>query len=122
MSEIEVINNSEGVNGGENEVVNKKSRGRKPKVTPEQKKEYQKKYREQNKDKMKQYREEHKEQIANYESIKYNPKKLEASKKYNKKLQTLFTIIKELYYNNLLVINDCEKEEAVKEIFSNFKH
>jgi len=103
----EVINSNNEVI---NEVVNKKSRGRPSKMTPEQKKEYQKNYRQQNKDK-----------IANYESRKYNEHILENTKKNYKKYSEIINIIKFLYFNNLIDIKDLNKEEELKKLLENSK-
>ena len=101
----------------EKNVESKKSRGR-PKLTDEQKKErkevlkqYQKEYKLQNKDK-----------IANYESLKYDKNNnSERIKKHMKKYNTIINILKFLYFNNLIILGESEKESELKNLLEQCK-
>ena len=101
----------------EKNVESKKSRGR-PKLTDEQKKErkevlkqYQKEYKLQNKDK-----------IANYESLKYDKNNnSERIKKHMKKYNNIINILKFLYFNNLIILGESEKESELKNLLEQCK-
>ena len=103
-----------------NEVINKKTRGR-PKLTEEEKK----KRKEEEEEYKKTYREQNKDKIANYESRKYNESNSEIIKKRNsdyiKKYIQIVNVIKYLYFNGLLDINDTIKENELKILLENCK-
>ena len=104
-----------------NLIQNKKSRGR-PKLTEDEKqkrkeetklyqKEYQKEYKVQNKDK-----------IANYDCLKYDKNNnSERIKKHMKKYNNMINILKFLYFNNLIILGNSEKESELKNLLEQCK-
>ena len=100
-----------------NEVIIKKTRGR-PKLTDEQKKERKEKIKEYNKE----YRELNKDKIANYECLKYDKSGLERTKKNNKKYNEIIKVIKQLYFNNLIIINDNTLSEKLTNLLKDCKN
>lgn len=114
MSDIVSANQDE---NNTNLIQNKKSRGR-PKLTEDEKQ----KRKEETKLYQKEYKIKNKEKIANYECLQYDKNNnSERIKKHMKKYNNIINILKFLYFNNLIVLGDSEKESELKNLLEQCK-